>query len=198
MIGGRSFSPGVAAFLLGLASSSLAAAPAHAQDRPSPRQIDPDRFAPMPRDAATILPPRANAPVAPGSQAKPTPPAPAPIVMPSLEHPFGACDAGARDWLTCLGATAQLSDRAVAEAEARLVAGLAARPRLNPVMRATISKALAGADDAWRALRERECADLALIERGLTGVYYEVRLVCHIRRNLERAEALTSRYSGEP
>ena len=191
MIGARSFSFSVAALACFLFGTS-----AHSQDPSPPRQIDPDHFAPTPRDAATIAPHRPYA--AAPAVTPPAPRAPTPIVMPSRERPFGACDPTAHDWMTCLGATAQRSDRAVTDAEARLIAGLEGRPRLNPVMRETIAKAIVGADEVWRALRERECAELAMIERGVTGAYYEARLVCRIHRNLERAEALTTRYSGEP
>jgi uncharacterized protein YecT (DUF1311 family) len=184
----------------GLAGFSLVVA-AHAQDAAAPRQIDPDRFAPMPRDAATIAAPH---PVAPGRIASPPPVATvveaprAPILAPTRERPQGACDRTARDWLACLAATAQLSDSAVEDADARLVVGLDRRPRLNPVTRQAVGAALRGAQGAWRSLRERECADLTLIESGLTGTLYEVRLLCRIRRNLERVEALSAHYSEQP
>ena len=118
---------------------------AHAQDAAAPRQIDPDRFAPTPRDAATIAAPH---PKPPAKLAPPPPaativaPSPAPIVMPTRERPQGACDRTARDWLNCLGATAQLSDRAVEDAVAGLIAGLDSRPRLNPVTREAVGNAL--------------------------------------------------------
>jgi uncharacterized protein YecT (DUF1311 family) len=184
----------------GLAGFSLVVA-AHAQDAAAPRQIDPDRFAPTPRDAATIAAPH---PKPPAKLAPPPPvativaPPPTPIVMPSRERPQGACDRTARDWLNCLAATAQLSDRAVEDAVAGLIAGLDSRPRLNPVTREAAGNALRGAQEAWRSLRERECAYLTLIETGLTGTLYEARLLCRIRRNLEREEALAAHYSEQP
>ena len=184
----------------GLAGFSLVVA-AHAQDAAAPRQIDPDRFAPMPRDAATIAAPHPKAPAKltpPPAAAAIVEPPPAPIVMPNRERPQGACDRTARDWLTCLAATAQLSDSAVEDADTRLIAGLDRRPRLNPVTREAVGNALRGAQDAWRSLRERECAYLTLIEIGLTGTLYEARLVCRIRRNLERVEALSAHYSEQP
>jgi len=174
---------------------------AHAQDAAAPRQIDPDRFAPMPRDAATIGAPH---PIAPAKLAPPPPaaatvePPRAPILAPTRERPQGACDRTARDWLTCLAATAQLSDSAVEDADARLIGGLDRRPRLNPVTRQAVGAALRGAQEAWRSLRERECADLTLIESGLTGTLYEAHLICRIRRNFERVEALSAHYSEQP
>jgi uncharacterized protein YecT (DUF1311 family) len=118
--------------------------------------------------------------------------------MPTRERPLGACERTARDWLTCLAATAQLSDSAVEDTNARLIVGLDRRPRLNPVTRQAIAIALKGAQEVWRSLRERECADLALIESGLTTTLYEARLVCRIRRDLERVEALSAHYGEEP
>ena len=171
------------------------------QDAAAPRQIDPDRFAPMPRDAATIGAPH---PIPPAKLPHPPPaaaivePPRAPILPPTREQPQGACDRTARDWLACLAATAQLSDRAVEDAVARLIAGLESRPRLNPVTREAVGNALRGAQEAWRSLRERECAYLTLIESGLTGTLYEVRLLCRMRRNLERVEALSAHYSEQP
>jgi hypothetical protein len=56
---------------------------------------------------------------------------------------------------------------------------------------------LRAAGEAWRMLRERECADLPLIEAGLTGSLYERRLICRIRRDIERVEFLKARYGAE-
>jgi len=186
------------AFLCRLAGCVLAVA--HAQETPPPRQIAPERFAPTPRDAATISAPHPIAPArsTPAPHETAAPPTRSPIVAPNRERPFGACERTAQNWLVCLEATAQLSDRAVADAGARLRLGLDRRPRLNPVMREAIAKALTGADEAWRSLRERECGELTLIERDLTGSLFEARLVCRIRRNLERVEVLSERYGGEP
>jgi uncharacterized protein YecT (DUF1311 family) len=179
----------------------LLAVAAQAQDAAAPRQIAPDRFAPTPRDAATIAAPHPTAP------ARPTPPPPvativepprAPILAPTRQRPQGACDRTARDWLTCLAATAQLSDGVVEDAVARLIASLDSRPRLNPVTREAVGNALKGAQEAWRSLRERECAYLPMIETGVTGTLYEARLLCRIRRNLEREEALSAHYSEQP
>jgi uncharacterized protein YecT (DUF1311 family) len=152
------------------------AVPAGAGDAPSPRQIAPDRFAPSYRDA----PAKAQAE--------------APIVAPSADHPLGACDRKARDWIACLDATTRLADGAVNEAEARVIASLEKRPSLNSVTRGAIATALKSADEEWRALRERECGVLALVERGVGGALYEARLVCRIRRDVERARALDERY----
>ncbi len=187
------------ALLLGFAGCSLFAA-VHAQDAP-PRQIAPDLFAPTPRDAGAIAAPHpiARERIAPAPLDAPLgAPARAPIVMPTLERPVGACEPTARDWLICLAATAQLSDNAVEDTNARLIVGLDRRPRLNPVTRQAIAIALRGAQEVWRSLRERECADLALIETGLTATLYEARLVCRIRRDLERVEALSAHYGEEP
>ena len=184
-----------------VAGCALLVAAAHAEDAAPPRQIAPDLFAPTPRDAAAIAAPH---PIAP-ERIAPTPPdapigaaARAPILMPTRARPLGACERTARDWLTCLAATAQLSDGAVEDANARLIVGLDHRPRLNPVTRQAIAIALKGAQEVWRSLRERECTDLALIESGLTTTLYEARLVCRIRRDLERVEALSAHYGEEP
>ena len=56
------------------------------------------------------------------------------------------------------------------------------------------ARGLRAAGDAWRVLRERECTDLPLIEAGLNGSLYEKRLVCRIRRDIERVEFLRARY----
>ena len=196
-MGGASILFRVVLFCVGF----LLVAATRAQDAAPPRQIDPDRFSPTPRDAATIAAPH---PMAPAKVAPPPPaaaivaPPPTPVVMPNRDRPQGACDRTARDWLICLAATAQLSDSAVEDAVARLIAGLDGRPRLNPVTREAVGNALRGAQEAWRSLRERECAYLTLIETGVTGTLYEARLLCRIRRNLERQEALSTHYSEQP
>ena len=155
----------------------FAAAGARADDAPAPRQVDPERFAPTPREHPTHAAP-----------------APSALVAPSREHPLGACEHAARDYLTCLDATARLSDGAVDAAEALVIASLDSRPRLNLVLKASIAKSLKSVEEDWRALRERECGDLVLIERGLEGPLFEARLICRIRRNGERVEALEARY----
>jgi uncharacterized protein YecT (DUF1311 family) len=195
---------------------ALVAGAAQAED--APRQIAPDQFAPNPRDPATVATPHeilqerpklspaagASAPSAAGASAPPpatgasAPPARTPVAMPTRARPYGACERTAPDWLICLAATAQLSDGAVQNTEASLLVGLERRPNLNPVMRQEIARALKGAQEAWRSLRERECAELAMIETGLTGSWYEARLVCRIRRNVERVEVLASHYSEQP
>src|SRR5271154_5503355 len=78
-----------------LAGCALLVAAAHAEGAAPPRQIAPALFAPTPRAAAA------------GAAARAT------IVMPPRERPLGPCERTARDWLTCLAATAQLSDSAV-------------------------------------------------------------------------------------
>lgn len=150
-------------------------APARAEEA-KPRLIDPEHFAPSLREAV------------PGAAAH------APIVAPDSEHPAGACDKRARDWASCLQATARLSDGMVEEAEARASDAIQRRERLNAVMKTSVANALRSAQDEWRALRERECNDLALLENGLEGTLFEIRSLCRIRRNLERAETLKARY----
>jgi len=142
----------------------------------SPRQIAPDRFQPA-LDAGQ-----------PDGEVR------AAIVAPTKERPFGACVMSAHDWIACINATATLSDQSVDEAERRVEGALARRPKLNGFLRQSVAKALARLDADWRAFRDRECQDLALIEHGLPSSIYEARLVCRIRRNLERAEALEARY----
>lgn len=170
----------VAVLVAALAQSCALSVAARAQDAPAPRQIAPDRFAPTPRELTHAETTRA------------------PIVSPTRERPLGGCDRAARDWLTCLDVTAQLADRAVDDAEKRVLDGLDRRPRLNAVRRQGLAKAVEAADEAWRTLRERECGELVTIENGMTGAVYEAGLLCRIRRDLERAEALTSRYGEAP
>jgi uncharacterized protein YecT (DUF1311 family) len=117
-------------------------------------------------------------------------------LAPSREKPYGACAPEARDFVACLGGAAELADKSVEDAEHGTLASLARRPGLNPVVADGAARGLRAAGDAWRALRDRECADLPLIETGLTGSLYERRLMCRIRRDIERVEALQRRYGG--
>ena len=158
----------------GLLSLGLLA-PAGAEEA-KPRLIDPEHFAPSLRDAV------------PGVAAQ------APVVAPDREHPAGACEKRARDWAACLQATARLSEGIVEEAEARASDAIQRRERLNAVVKTSVANALRSAQDEWRALRERECGDLALLETGLEGTLFEIRSLCRIRRNLERAQTLKARY----
>ncbi len=160
------------------------------------RQIAPDQFAPMLRDPNAPqhkLPPPPAAPSAPAAvAAKPAPLSP----VPSRDRPYGACSPEAPNFVACLGGAAELAERAVDAAEHSALAGLARRPDINPVVADSVARALRAAGEAWRTLRERECADLPLIEAGLTGSVYERRLVCRIRRDIERVEFLRERYGG--
>ena len=135
-------------------------------------------------------------PVPPPKVVAPPPPPP-PVVAPSRERPWGACNPESRDWATCLGVAAQLADREVEQAERAALAGLGQRPGVNPVIADGAARGLRAAGEAWRVLRDRECADLPLIETGLTGSLYERRLMCRIRRDVERGEVLRERYGGE-
>ena len=162
---------------------------ARAQDAPAPRVIAPERFAPNYRDP----PPASTAPAAPVNA-----PARTPVVAPTRDNPLGNCARDARDWLYCLQATARLADDLLAAAEAKVVDSLETRPRLNAFMKESIAKKLKVLEDDWRALRDRECEDLAQIERGIEGQLYEARQMCRIRRNLERADALAARYIAAP
>jgi hypothetical protein len=45
-------------------------------------------------------------------------------------------------------------------------------------------------------LRDRECADLTLVESGLDGGLYERRLRCRISRDIDRAEFLRGHYGA--
>ena len=151
-------------------------ASAGAEETVKPRLIDPQHFAPSLREAV------------PGEAAHGA------VVSPDREHPAGACEKRARDWAACLQATARLSDAVVEEAEARASDAIQRRERLNAVLKTAVASALRSAQDEWRALRERECGDLALLETGLEGTLFEIRALCRIRRNLERAETLKARY----
>ncbi len=156
--------------------AGLSASCAIAQQTP-PRQIDPEHFHPF-------------------SQGEFAGRSAAPIVMPTKERPFGACDPKAHDWIACLTATAAQSDQIVDEAEQSVRAALEQRRDLNPYMRKARGEALARIDTEWRQFRERECDALAMLERGLPAQVYEARLACRIMRNLERGEALKVRYGG--
>jgi uncharacterized protein YecT (DUF1311 family) len=173
-------------------------ASAHAQDVQPPRQIAPDMFAPVLRDGAATPRPRPAAAPTPSPAPVPTEPPRSPIVAPTRERPLGGCERGARDWVLCLQATARLADRSVEEASSRVAASLETRDNLNPIMREEMTNALSGAQEAWRNLRDRECAMLPLIENGLGGALYEARLICRIRRDIERRETLAARYVAAP
>ena len=144
-------------------------------------------------------PPKPPPPVAPAIVKAPPPPPPPPpvVVAPSRERPYGSCEPEARDWVACLGVAAQLADHGVEQAERTALTGFSARPGVNPVIADGSARGLRAADDAWRVLRDRECADLPLVEAGLTGSLYERRLMCRIRRDVERAEILRERYGAE-
>ena len=125
---------------------------------------------------------------------KPAPPPPPPAVAPSRDKPYGACEPGARDWAACLGGAAQLADHSVEDAERGVLAAIGHRPGVNPVVADGATRSLHAAGEAWRMLRDRECADLPLVEVGLSGSLYERRLVCRIRRDIDRVEILRERY----
>jgi hypothetical protein len=155
--------------------------PSPAEDAKPPRLIAPERFAPSYRETPADAP------------------APSPSERaPSAEHPLGACKRGARDWMPCLDAAARLGDEQVDQAEARVIAGLERRVGMNSVTRGGMATALKAANEEWRALRVRECGPLALIESGVGGPLSEARLVCRIRRDLERVDALDRRYGTAP
>jgi uncharacterized protein YecT (DUF1311 family) len=165
------------------------------------RQIAPELFAPMLGDPTAPNhkpppPPPKPAPVA-KPPPPPSPPPPPPVVAPSRERPYGTCEPEARDWAACLGVAAQLADRGVEQAERTALAGFSGRPGVNPVIADGAARGLRAAGEAWRVLRDRECADLPLIETGLSGSLYERRLMCRIRRDVERVEALRQRYGAE-
>ena len=81
-----------------------------------------------------------------------------------------------REWLSCLHATAELSDRSVDEAEGRVRAGLVLRSDVSLFMRELFSRALTQADTQWRTLRDDECNELVMLEKGFRAQPYEVRL----------------------
>ena len=163
------------------------------------RQIAPDLFAPMYRDAnapSHKLPPPPPPPPPAPAVAKAPPPPPPPLV-PSRDHPYGACEPGQREFAACLGGAAQIADREVEQAEHAVIASLAHRGGVNPVVADSVARGLRNAGEAWRILRDRECSDLPLIESGLDGSLYERRLICRIRRDIERAEFLRLRYGAQ-
>jgi uncharacterized protein YecT (DUF1311 family) len=166
------------------------------------RQIAPDQFAPMYRDANApqhkLPPPPPPAPPPPPTPAATPDPTPSPVTAaPSRDRPYGACEPAAPTFVACLGGAAELADKSVEEAEHWTLASLARRPGVNPVVADGAARGLRAAADAWRTLRDRECADLPLIEAGLTGSLYERRLVCRIRRDIERVEFLRARYGPD-
>ncbi len=162
------------------------------------RQIAPDMFAPVYRDPNAPQhkppPPPKPKPVA-AKVVAPKPPPPAPLA-PSRAHPYGACAPEAPDFVVCLGEAAGRADQSVQAAEHSVLAGLGGRPGVNAVVADGAARALRAAGDAWRALRDVECADLPLIENGLLGSLYERRLICRIRRDVERVEFLRERYGA--
>ena len=160
-------------FLLALPASA-----AIAQDAPPPRVIAPDRFHPYSQGELGLREP------------------PAPILAPTKERPFGACNPRAHDWIACLTATSALSEAIVDEAEQAARAALPRRRNLNPYLQKSYGEALARLDAQWRKFRDAECDALAPLERGLPRQVYEARLTCRIVRNLERGEALKARYGG--
>ena len=95
-----------------------------------------------------------------------------------------------------LGGRAALADQAVEAAEKSTVDALGLRGALNPLLVQQFAQNLHTAGDAWRNLRERECADLPLIEAGLAGSLYEKRLECRIGRDIERVEFLRRAYGS--
>jgi hypothetical protein len=174
-----------------LAFLALAGA-AKADDAPQPRVIGPDRFQPNLREAPLKQDAPAKGELAPNEQLK------AAIVMPTFERPVGACVPQAHDWLACLEETAKLSDNAVDDEVSRLIDSFENRKNVDFFARVEAKKALKSAEQSWQALRDIECGDLARIERGLVGAYREARLQCRIRRNLERVDMLTTRYTEGP
>ena len=165
------------------------------------RQIAPDLFAPNYRDDNAPrhkLPPPPPPPPKPAHEplvAKAPPPSPPPVA-PGRDHPYGACEPSQREFAACLGGAAQIADREVEQAEHEVIAGLPGRPGVNPVVADSVARSLHNAGEAWRILRDRECSDLPLIERGLDGSLYERRLICRIRRDIERVEFLRQRYGA--
>lgn len=161
------------------------------------RQIAPDLFAPNYRDDNAprhkLPPPPPPKPAREPLVAKAPPPPP---VAPGRDHPFGACEPGQRDFAACLGGAVLLADREVEQAEHEVIAGLGRHANVNPVVADSVARSLRNAGDAWRILRDRECSDLPLIESGLEGSLYERRLVCRIRRDIERVEFLRQRYGA--
>jgi uncharacterized protein YecT (DUF1311 family) len=163
------------------------------------RQIAPDLFEPVYRDPnAPRHKPPAPKPAAAAPKAAAAKPSPKPdaALVPNRAHPYGACAPDAPNFVACLGEAAGRADRSVDEAEHSVLAGLGARAGVNPVVADAAARGLRAAGDAWRTLRDRECADLALIENGLAGSLYERRLVCRIRRDVERVEFLRERYGA--
>jgi acetone carboxylase gamma subunit len=146
---------------------------------PRPRLIAPDQFPAYPSGEE-------------GAIAKRTA-----IILPTKERPYGNCDRASRLWLTCLNATAGLSDSLIDQAETRVRAAIALRTDVSSFMRDTFAKALIQADTQWRTLRDYECSELVLLEKGFRAQPYELRLTCRIRHNLDRAEELWSRYGFE-
>jgi uncharacterized protein YecT (DUF1311 family) len=142
-------------------------------------------------------PPPPAAPAAPKAVAATPSPPPEAAAAPSRAKPYGECAPTARDFIACLGGAATLADKSVEAAEHAVLGSLNGRPGINPVVADGAARGLRAAGEAWRMLRDRECADLPLIEAGLNGSLYERRLICRIRRDIDRVEFLKARYGGE-
>ena len=153
-------------------------APSHKLPPPPPPPPPPPEPAPAPKPTAVATP------------------APPPAVTPSRDKPFGACEPDAHDFAACLGGAVALADQSVEATERAVIASFGQRAGVNPVIADGAARGLRAAGDAWRILRDRECADLPLVEAGLTGSLYERRLVCRIRRDIDRVEILKQRYGS--
>lgn len=140
--------------------------------------------------------PKPPAPAAPKAVVAKPPPTQPVSLAPSRARPYGPCEPDAHDFVVCLGEAAARADRSVEQAEHSVLAGLGRRPGVNPVVADGAARQLTAAGAAWRTLRDRECADLPLIETGLVGSLYERRLICRIRRDIERVEFLRERYGA--
>ena len=166
------------------------------------RQIAPDLVAPTygdPSAPSHKLPPAPPPPppvVRAAPAAKPAPVLPPPIT-PSRDKPLGACEAGMNGFVACLTTAAELADRSVGDAERAAIAAIGKRADINPVVADGATRGLHATGDLWRMLRDRECADLPLVETGLDGSLFQRRLLCRIQRDVDRVETLRQRYGGE-
>src|SRR5207237_10612719 len=111
------------------------------------------------------------------------------------EHPFGGCDKSSRNWLICLRSTADLADTLVGDAEFRVSAAIDQRSDLSASLRRGLTKALADADVKWRALRDEECNQLALLEVAPGAQTYEAQQICRIHHDAARIDDLSARYA---
>ena len=166
-----------------LAVTAMLSAPGSAQDRASPRRIEPDHFPDY------------------GIRSQPSTPLPSPpqaikLAMPTDAQPLGSCERAMPTavWLRCLRDTIGLTDAALSAVSGRIKTSFEARDDINDVLRNAWSHAIDESQIRWRVLRDYECQTLAMAEPQAPPELFEARLICTIGRNRARAAQLAARY----